>query len=71
MTSIARRYSLRSTTLAGRYSVSPAGPSAASEHLALDQLDVLVVDVDALGLVDLLDLLDEVELDLRPALGRL
>ena len=26
------------------------------EHLAHDQLDVLVVDVDALGLVDLLDL---------------
>ena len=25
------------------------------EHLAHDQLDVLVVDVDALGLVDLLD----------------
>ena len=34
------------------------------EHLADDQLDVLVVDVDALGLVDLLDLLDEVLLGL-------
>ena len=33
------------------------------EHLTHDQLDVLVVDVDALGLVDLLDLLDEVDLD--------
>jgi hypothetical protein len=37
------------------------------EHLADDQLDVLVVDVDALGLVDLLDLVDEVHLGLRPA----
>ncbi len=34
------------------------------EHLAHDQLDVLVVDVHALGLVDLLDLLDEVLLGL-------
>ena len=31
-------------------------------HLTHDHLDVLVVDVDALGLVDLLDLLDEVQL---------
>jgi len=30
------------------------------EHLSHDQLDVLVVDVDALGLVDLLHLGDEV-----------
>ena len=37
------------------------------QHLANDQLDVLVVDVDALGLVDLLHLLDEVALGLRPA----
>src|SRR4051794_8152849 len=40
------------------------------EHLADDQLDVLVVDVHALGLVDLLDLLDEVDLDAGPPLGR-
>ena len=37
------------------------------EHLTHDQLDVLVVDVDALGLVDLLDLLDEVQLGLGAA----
>ena len=36
------------------------------EHLAHDQLDVLVVDVHALGLVDLLHLLDEVLLGLGP-----
>ena len=36
------------------------------EHLPHDQLDVLVVDVDALGLVDLLHLLDEVLLGLGP-----
>src|SRR3954470_17203700 len=40
------------------------------EHLADDQLDVLVVDVHALGLVDLLHLLDEVHLDAGPPLGR-
>src|SRR3954453_4878316 len=40
------------------------------EHLAHDQLDVLVVDVHALGLVDLLDLVDEVDLDTGPPLGR-
>ncbi len=41
------------------------------EHLAHDQLDVLVVDVHALGLVDLLDLLDEVHLGLgAPADGQ-
>src|SRR3954471_15335958 len=40
------------------------------EHLADDQLDVLVVDVHALGLVDLLHLLDEVDLDTGPPLGR-
>ena len=34
------------------------------QHLAHDQLDVLVVDVHALGLVDLLDLLDQVLLGL-------
>ena len=39
-------------------------------HLAHDQLDVLVVDVDALGLVDLLDLADEVQLGLGPAPDR-
>src|SRR4051794_25334370 len=38
-----------------------------AHHLAHDQLDVLVVDVDALGLVDLLDLVDEVELQRRAA----
>ena len=37
------------------------------EHLTHDQLDVLVVDVHALGLVDLLHLLDEVLLGLGPA----
>ena len=40
------------------------------EHLAHDQLDVLVVDVDALGLVDLLHLLDEVLLGLGPSAHR-
>ena len=40
------------------------------EHLAHDQLDVLVVDVHALGLVDLLHLLDEVDLDAGAPLGR-
>ena len=39
------------------------------QHLAHDQLDVLVVDVHALRLVDLLDLLDEVLLGLGPARG--
>ena len=39
-------------------------------HLAHDQLDVLVVDVDALGLVDLLDLADEVQLGLGPSPDR-
>ena len=39
-------------------------------HLAHDQLDVLVVDVHALGLVDLLDLADEVQLGLGPAADR-
>ena len=39
-------------------------------HLAHDQLDVLVVDVHALGLVDLLHLRDEVLLGLRPAAER-
>ena len=47
----------------------------ALHHLAHDQLDVLVVDVHALGLVDLLHLLDEVLLGLgaapeRQQLGR-
>jgi hypothetical protein len=37
-------------------------------HLPDDQLDVLVVDVDALRLVDLLDLVDEVELRRRGVL---
>ena len=37
------------------------------QHLAHDQLDVLVVDVDALGPVDLLHLGDEVQLGLGPA----
>src|SRR3954467_9439999 len=40
------------------------------EHLAHDQLDVLVVDVHALRLVDLLHLLDEVDLDPGAPLGR-
>src|SRR5919201_1748460 len=38
------------------------------EHLTHDQLDVLVVDVDALRLVDLLHLADEVQLGRRRAL---
>src|SRR3954469_15270104 len=38
-------------------------------HLAADDLDVLVVDVDALRLVHLLHPLDEVHLGLRPAAG--
>ena len=38
------------------------------QHLADDQLDVLVVDVDALRLVDLLHLTDEVQLGRRRAL---
>src|SRR5262245_50466907 len=36
------------------------------QHLANDQLDVLVVDVDALRAVDLLDLGDDVDLGLGP-----
>src|SRR5262245_31983912 len=40
------------------------------QHLAHDQLDVLVVDVDALRAVDPLDLGDDVELGLRPAVDR-
>ena len=40
------------------------------EHLPDDQLDVLVVDVDALRLVDLLHLADEVQLGRRRALAR-
>ena len=43
--------------------------SQALEHLAHDQLDVLVVDVHALGLVDLLHLLDEVPLGRRRGRG--
>ena len=39
------------------------------EHLAHDQLDVLVVDVHALGLVDLLHLLDEVAARSRSGRG--
>ena len=39
-------------------------------HLAHDQLDVLVVDVHALGLVDVLDLADEVQLGLGPVTDR-
>src|SRR5436190_2597624 len=38
-----------------------------AHHLTHDQLDVLVVDVDALRLVDLLDLVDEVQLGRRAA----
>src|SRR5947209_4952958 len=38
------------------------------QHLPDDELDVLVVDVDALRLVDPLDLVDEIELDRRVAL---
>src|SRR4051794_19776567 len=38
-----------------------------AHHLTHDQLDVLVVDVDALRLVDLLDLVDEVQLGRRTA----
>src|SRR5690242_5004556 len=38
-----------------------------AHHLAHDQLDVLVVDVDALRLVDLLDLVNEVQLGRRAA----
>ena len=41
----------------------------AAEHLADDDLDVLVVDGHALGLVDLLDLLDEVHLRRPPGPG--
>ena len=40
------------------------------EHLPRDELDVLVVDVHALGHVDLLHLLDEVLLGLRAAADR-
>ena len=40
------------------------------QHLPNDQLDVLVVDVDALRLVDLLHLADEVQLGRRRALAR-
>src|SRR5581483_7408372 len=40
------------------------------EHLPDDQLDVLVVDLDALALVDLLYLADEVQLGLGRALQR-
>ena len=40
------------------------------QHLADDQLDVLVVDLDALRLVDLLHLGDEVQLGRRRALER-
>ena len=57
----------------------PAGPAGSRcrrsvdpyllHHLTDDQLDVLVVDVDALRLVDLLDFVDEVELRRRRALG--
>ena len=40
------------------------------QHLAGDQLDVLVVDVDALGAVDLLHLVDQVDLDRGAAADR-
>ena len=40
------------------------------QHLAGDQLDVLVVDVDALGAVDLLHLGHQVELDVGAAADR-
>src|SRR5262249_61243267 len=45
-----------------------AGARRPPQHLAHDQLDVLVVHADALGPVDLLDLLDQVLLRLADAL---
>ena len=55
----------------GSRSVSPGALDAdLLQHLADDQLDVLVVDLDALRLVDLLHLGDEVQLGRRRPLQR-
>ena len=62
----------RSCRRAGRAAVGVARVLDADllQHLPDDQLDVLVVDVDALRLVDLLHLADEVQLGRRVALQR-
>ena len=58
----------RSSSWPGSRSVEPFESTAhLLQHLAHDQLDVLVVDVDALGAVDLLHLGDQVLLGLGPA----
>ena len=66
-----RSRTTRSTSWPGSRSVSPGVLDAhLLQHLPDDQLDVLVVDVDALRLVDLLHLADEVQLGLgRPLAG--
>ena len=71
--SCTRAFSRSSTTLSTSWpgrSVGVAGALDAHllQHLPDDQLDVLVVDVDALRLVDLLHLADEVQLGRRRAL---
>jgi hypothetical protein len=44
--------------------VADARHADAAQHLAADDFDVLVVDGDGLGAVDLLDLVDQVALQL-------
>ena len=63
-----RSSTTRSTSWPGRSSVSPVLDAHLLQHLPDDHLDVLVVDVDALRLVDLLHLADEVQLGRRRAL---
>ena len=61
--------SKRSTSSIGSSSVSPGLFDAhLAQHLADDDLDVLVVDVHTLGPVDLLDLVDQVALHRLAAL---
>ena len=64
---LTRTFSRSSTTLVDQLAGQELGVAGVLDadllqHLPDDQLDVLVVDVDALGLVDLLHLADEVQL---------
>ena len=64
MASLASRYSMTSTGGAGeQLGVAGFLDADLPHHLAHDDLDVLVVDVNALLTVGLLDFLDEVVVD--------
>ena len=75
LAAFAREFSRSSTTRSTSWPGQQLGVAGALDahllqHLADDQLDVLVVDLDALRLVDLLHLGDEVQLGRRRALER-